>query len=73
MRPCLPLPPHYVFAVLQSGLTSAVASLVASWPQIRAGTFSHWLSSWGIAWAIMLPVVILAAPLLQRLARAMTR
>lgn len=69
----LPLPTHFVFGILQSGLTSGVASLVASMPQIAEGNMSHWLKSWLIAWALMLPLVILAAPSLQRIARLLTR
>lgn len=65
---------HFVYGVLQSGLTSGVASAIASlsfWP---AGTFLRaWLSSWAMAWLAMLPLVVFAAPLIQKLAYALTK
>jgi hypothetical protein len=33
----------------------------------------HWLGSWLVAWAVMLPVVLLAAPTIRRLAISLTR
>jgi hypothetical protein len=33
----------------------------------------HWLASWLIAWIMMLPVVVLAAPAIRSLAVALTR
>ncbi len=59
---------HYVFAVIQSGLTSAIAAAIASLPVARAGAFVwHWLTSWLLSWATMLPVVMAAAPFIRRL------
>ncbi len=73
----LPIPrryAHFVFGVIQSGLTSAIASGVASAALIGDGGFAfNWLWSWLIAWALMLPVVMFAAPFIQRLALALTR
>ena len=64
---------HFVFSVIQSGLTSAIAAAIASAPFISNSTFiAHWLSSWLIAWATMIPVVLLAAPLIRRLVYALT-
>jgi hypothetical protein len=65
---------HFVFGVIQSGLTSAIASAIASTPFIAGGGFlSHWLTSWLIAWGLMLPVVMFAAPFIQKLALSLTR
>jgi len=64
---------HFVFAVIQSGMTTAIAAAIASAPFYGESTFMvHWLSSWLIAWAAMIPVVLLAAPAIRRLVHAMT-
>jgi hypothetical protein len=34
---------------------------------------SHWLKSWLIAWIVMTPFVLLAAPLINRAVAALTR
>ena len=65
---------HFVFGVIQSGLTSAVAAAIASYPFVVEGTFlSHWLASWLAAWVLMVPVVLFAAPLIRRMAFLLTR
>ncbi len=65
---------HFVFGVIQSGLTSAVAAAVASAPFFKDGAFlSHWLRSAVLAWIIMLPVVLFAAPAIRALTALMTR
>ena len=64
---------HFVFGVIQAGLTSAIAAAIASVPFLSASDFMvHWLSSWLIAWITMVPVVLLAAPLIRRLVHALT-
>ena len=64
---------HFVFAVIQSGMTSAIAAAIASVTFLEESSFMvHWLSSWLIAWVTMIPIVILAAPLIRRLALALT-
>lgn len=63
-----------VYGVIQSGLTTAVASAIAtlrfssSLPMFVA----DWSIAWGIAWLTMLPVVVFASPFIQRLAAALT-
>jgi hypothetical protein len=65
---------HFLFGFIQSGLTSAVAAGIASAPFLHEGMFtSQWLKSWLIAWAIMTPFVLLAAPLINRAVAALTR
>lgn len=65
---------HFVFGVIQSGLTSGLAAGIASANYIENGSFLlHWLGSWLISWTLMLPVVLFAAPLIRRIAMALTR
>ena len=65
---------HFVFGVIQSGLTSLIASGIASFPSLASGSFlQNWLVSFFVAWVTMLPVVLLAAPAIRSLALAMTR
>ncbi|MDP1748932.1 MAG: DUF2798 domain-containing protein [Reyranella sp.] len=64
---------HFVFAVIQSGMTTAIAAAIASAPFLGDSAFmAHWLGSWLIAWTAMTPVVLLAAPLIRRLVVALT-
>ncbi len=65
---------HFIFGVIQAGLTSLIAAGIASFPSSNpVGFFSHWLSSWLIAWIAMLPVVMLAAPAIRAISVALTR
>jgi hypothetical protein len=64
---------YFVFGVVQSGLTSAIAAGVASFPFL--GTFAfveNWLGSWLIAWMTTIPIVMLAAPVIRRLVLGLT-
>jgi hypothetical protein len=57
---------HFVFAVIQSGLTCLIAAGIASLPLVTISQFLiHWLLSWLIFWVTMLPVVVLAAPMIR--------
>jgi Mn2+/Fe2+ NRAMP family transporter len=65
---------YFVFGLIQSGLTSAVAAAIASAPLLGQGMFvTNWLKSWIIAWIIMTPFVLLAAPLINRAVAKLTR
>jgi hypothetical protein len=65
---------YFVYGTIQSGLTSGIAAGIASIPFLAEGIFLlHWLQSWLVAWALMLPVVLFAAPAIQKLALALTR
>jgi len=65
---------HFFFAAIQSALTSSIAAAITSFNLIWVGGFfRHWLQSWAIAWILMLPVVIVAAPAILRLSEFMTR
>jgi hypothetical protein len=52
---------HFVFGIIQSGLTCAVAAAVASHPFLTQGSF------------VMLPVVVFAAPIIRKLTYVLTR
>ncbi|MVT76837.1 DUF2798 domain-containing protein [Bradyrhizobium cajani] len=65
---------HFVFGVIQSGLTSLIAAGIASFPAGSIMLFvRHWMVSWLIAWAAMLPVVLLAAPAIRAFALRLTQ
>jgi hypothetical protein len=64
---------HFVFAVIQAGLTSAIAAGVASMPFFDTSAFlENWFGFWLIAWATTIPVVLVAAPAIRRLVLALT-
>ena len=64
---------HYIHAVIQSGLTTAIAAAVASVPFLEGRSFLvHWLSSWMVAWVMMMPIVLLAAPVIRGLTHFLT-
>jgi hypothetical protein len=65
---------HFVFGAIQSALICLIAAGVASVPSWGGGHFvQHWLLSWLVAWVTMLPVVIVAAPMIRSLSHIMTR
>jgi uncharacterized protein DUF2798 len=65
---------HFVFGVIQSGLTCLVAAGIASYPDSGTARFiEHWLASWLISWLTMMPVVLLAAPFIRTLVNHLTR
>ncbi|WP_041802311.1 DUF2798 domain-containing protein [Rhodopseudomonas palustris] len=65
---------HFVFSVIQSGMTCAVAAAIASLPLTGAAVFlRHWLQSWLLSWTVMLPVVLVAAPAIRRLTHFLTQ
>ena len=65
---------HFVFGVIQSGLTCAIAAAIAIYPIMEHGIFmQHWMRAWLLSWLMMLPVVILAAPAIRLLTDILTR
>jgi len=65
---------HFVYGVIQSGLTCAIAAAIASFPFLAEGSFAkHWIKSGLLAWLMMLPVVLFAAPAIRKLTRLLTR
>ena len=67
---------HYVFGILQSAITCAVATGISTYRSAihaEKNMLIEWLYSWGVAWLLMLPVVIIFAPFLRRGVRLLTR
>ena len=65
---------HFIFGVIQSGLTSFIAAGIASLSAFATGHFLwNWLASWLVSWAVMSPVVLLAAPIKRSLSMVLTR
>jgi hypothetical protein len=65
---------HVLYGVIQSGMTSGVASLIASLAFAgEAGFLVNWLRAWAIAFGLMLPVVLFAAPFIQKAVMRLTR
>ena len=65
---------HFVFGAIQSGLASMIASGIATFALLAVGNFfRNWLASWFISWALMLPLVLIAAPAIRSLSLALTR
>jgi len=63
---------HFIFGVLQSGITSGVAAGVATYGYHVERLFQHWLQAWLVSWALMIPLVLFVAPGIQRLTRLLT-
>lgn len=64
---------HFVFGVIQSGLTCLIAAGIASYSEAETARFvEHWLASWLISWLTMLPVVLLAAPVIRTFVNSVT-
>ena len=58
---------HFLFGIIQSGFTCAIAAAIASGPFMYTGMyFGHWLKSWLMAWAVMIPFVLLITPVIRR-------
>ncbi|WP_338026522.1 DUF2798 domain-containing protein [Bradyrhizobium acaciae] len=65
---------HFVFGVIQSGMTSLVAAGIASFPAMATSQFLwNWLASWLVSWAVMAPLVLAAAPTIRSLSMLLTR
>jgi hypothetical protein len=64
---------HFLFGLIQSGFTCAIAAGIASAPLIQDGLFiRHWFNSWIIAWVIMIPFVLMATPFIRKAVDALT-
>ena len=65
---------HFVFAIIQSGITTALASAVGTLQMARGDALVlHWLIAWLVSWLTVAPIVLLLAPLIQRLTTRLTR
>jgi hypothetical protein len=64
----------FVYGIIQSGLTCAIAAGIASFPFIATGTgtlVTHWSSF--VAWTTMLPIMLFAAQAIRSLTQLSTR
>ncbi len=72
MAPYLPLRfLPYAYGLLQALITTAVATAIAIFPLAQSSMdfLERWTFAWGIAWLTMVPVVLVAAPIIQRAVR----
>jgi hypothetical protein len=64
---------QHIFGVIQSGITCALAAAVSCAPFLYDASFAvTWLKSWLASWAAILPVVLLAAPVIRRIVDKLT-
>jgi hypothetical protein len=73
----LPIPArhaHFIFAIVQAGVSTGFATAVATFNAVALtnGFLTRWLTSWAVAWAMVVPIVLLAAPFIQAFAARMT-
>jgi Protein of unknown function (DUF2798) len=61
-----------IFGVIQSCLTSAVASAVAHSGEPVVVFVGHWTKTWFLSWMMTLPLVMLAAPLIRGIVNRVT-
>jgi len=64
---------HFVFSVIQSFLTSAVATAIAHSTDAAAVFLGHWARSFMLSWMMVLPIVLLAAPVIRRIVDYLSR
>jgi peptidoglycan/LPS O-acetylase OafA/YrhL len=62
----------YAYGILQAAITTAVATAIAIYPLAHSSMefFERWTFAWGIAWLTMLPVVLVASPIIHRAVQA---
>jgi hypothetical protein len=64
---------HYLFGILQSAITCAVATGISTFNAVPVEQVAHqWASSWAISWILMIPVVLFAAPFLRKFVDRLT-
>lgn len=62
------------FALFMSGTMSMIMSLVITLFNLRADwTASHWLHAWALAFVVAFPLIMILAPLGQRLVGRFTQ
>jgi hypothetical protein len=65
---------HLIFGLIQSAITCAVATGIATLPFLETGSFAaHFIRAWTVSWISMLPVVVLAAPVIRALVDRLVR
>jgi membrane protein implicated in regulation of membrane protease activity len=65
---------HFIFAIMQAGITTAFATAIATFSAVPLGPafLIRWLYSWMIAWVMIVPIVVVAAPFIRGLVERMT-
>lgn len=64
---------HFVFGVIQAGITCLVSSAIANDPLHPATSYgSDVLQAWLLSWLMMIPFVLLAAPLIRAMVDRLT-
>ena len=64
---------HVVYGILQSGLTCGVASAISTAGSAGIEQYlAQGLRSWSLSWLFMLPLVLIASPLIRRVSEKMT-
>jgi hypothetical protein len=64
---------HFVYGAIQSGLTTGVATAVAtSGYEYEATSLLRWATAWVTSWVLMMPLVLFVAPVIQRLTSLLT-
>jgi hypothetical protein len=69
MAPLLPYRyAPYAYGILQAAITTAVATGIAIYPLAHSAIefIERWMVAWSVAWLTMVPVVLLAAPIIHR-------
>jgi uncharacterized protein DUF2798 len=71
------LPQRYAplaYGAIQAAITTAVATAIATHRLTDFGVqfLKSWTSAWWVAWLTMLPIVIIAAPAIERAVAALT-
>ncbi|WMT76344.1 DUF2798 domain-containing protein [Bradyrhizobium sp. Ash2021] len=62
---------HFVFAVLQAGVTTCITAAVSSRSSLGDPSFGKvWVGSWLLSWALMVPIVLMAADPIKKLVRS---
>ncbi|MBX9925687.1 MAG: DUF2798 domain-containing protein [Hyphomicrobiaceae bacterium] len=55
------------YGVIQSGVTTGFATATATYQALGLERFATtWPVAWGLAWLMMVPVVVVVSPLIQR-------
>ena len=69
MKPLLPARAKpYAFAATQAFVTTGVSTLIAS-----GAAPWRWLTSWALAWALLVPLVLVMAPQIWRILNRLCR
>ena len=65
---------HFIFGIIQSCLTCAIVATINNAQGIlREGGVIHWINSFLLSWAVMVPVVIFIAPYVRKLTIKLTQ